>query len=408
MGKTDYRLDIAGVEYGADRIELESLKITRELFPSFGIGNASAASMEVRILPTGEPIPRSAKIKVYSGDSALGTFYIDTRRVEDGWMSLSCYDGMLKYDRAFPGTGVFSLKQAIDLASSTVELTMEPATYVMASECGAMLRIDGHTVREVFSQIAVCLGGNFIVSERGSLRLVPLTGNGTAEGEATSPPASGIVHDRFVSDGDDIVISGIRLSAETDDGTAEYFTGDESGYVLSADCTMIEDSVGIGRSEVCSALYDSLVGAVFRPFSLPSAVIGKDGEAILSPGDRFTLYEAEMPIGVMGEQRFNLMRWEGKRAGEDLPNTDPVYILGRYSVVCGACIYGSVGMAGDDEVSHEYPYLPRSERQLRSVRKTASSAQKTAAAAEQKLAEHIVAFEKWKAEIEKEIAALSL
>lgn len=403
----DYRLDIAGVEYGADRIEAESLKITRELFPSFGIGYASAASMEVRILPTDQPIPRSARIKVYCNDRSLGVFYIDTRRMEDGWMTLSCYDGMLKYDRAFPETGVFSLKEAIDLAAVTIDMSMEPDTYILASECGAKLAIDGQSVREVFAQIAVCLGGNFVVSERGLLRLVPLMGNGTSAVGALSNPKQGIVHDRFVSDGDDIVISGVRLSAETDDGTVEYSAGDDSGYVLAADCTMIDDSGEFGRAEVCNSLCESLAGAVFRPYSLPSAVIGKDGRAALALGDRFTLKEAASVSGVMEKPAFNLMRWDGKSAGEVPPITDPIYILGRYSVVCGACIHGSVGMDGDDEVTHEYPYLSRSERQIRTVRKTANAAKKTAELTDQRLTEHIAGYEAWKAEIERVIVGSS-
>ena len=183
----EYRVDIAGVSYGMDKIE--SGEISQSLFDELSVGNTVCAELRLTLWPDEAP-PRMGSIRPYVRDvgeskwTPLGIFWID-QRVENGpRMEITAYDGMMKSE------AVWTPEQSLRFP-----MTMEQAARHIAGLMGTSLdercQFNGgytvdypaneYTLREVLGYIAAAHGGNWIVTAEGKLLLVPLFGAMPAE-----------------------------------------------------------------------------------------------------------------------------------------------------------------------------------------------------------------------------------
>ncbi len=178
----EYAFSINNVWYGPEA-EVGH-RVEYSLFEQFGIGNAMCATLSLDLYA--QEIPRMAEIRRYirlvNGDRSSewlpkGVFYVNRRSWEDGLWSIEAYDAMLKADITWtprPGfTFPATMEQAArDIAQSMeVELDSRNVFYpymIRAYPEGEYLR------RDALRDIAAAHGGNWCISDRGELRLVPL------------------------------------------------------------------------------------------------------------------------------------------------------------------------------------------------------------------------------------------
>ena len=184
MGNTEqeFGFEINGVWYGSDQ-EVEH-SVDGALFEDFGIGNAYTASLSLGLYA--DDVPKGAEIKRFirlvNGDQASewlpkGVFYANRRSDDDGYWTVSALDGMRKAEIVWKPkqslTFPLSMKTAVDEFCRIMGVELDER-----SEISDAYTIDypanDYTVRNELAFIAAAHGGNFIMTEVGKLRLVPL------------------------------------------------------------------------------------------------------------------------------------------------------------------------------------------------------------------------------------------
>lgn len=179
---------IGGEEYPMSSIVL--LTTHSGLFggDSPAIGGCVAGEIEISFFPAQTPPPPMAEIRLYvrvASDSAAsewlpkGVFFADTRSTDEetGVCTINGFDAMLKTEQSFlsevteddwpqPAPAV-----AAEIAAR-IGVSLDSRT-VLDDTCMVAYPLD-YTCREVLGQIAVAHGGNWIISDRGELRLVGL------------------------------------------------------------------------------------------------------------------------------------------------------------------------------------------------------------------------------------------
>ncbi|AWY06846.1 MAG: KID repeat-containing protein [Caudoviricetes sp.] len=180
--RREYGFDINGVWYGPEAEVSHS--VSSSLFESFGIGNATSATLTLDLYA--DDIPRGAVIKRYvrltndiqtSEWLPKGVFFTNSRALEDGHWTIEAYDAMLKADFTWTPRPGFSFPCTMEAAARDIALSME----VELDERNVYLpyRMNEYPVgeymrRDALQDIAAAHGGNWYMSDAGKLRLVPL------------------------------------------------------------------------------------------------------------------------------------------------------------------------------------------------------------------------------------------
>lgn len=367
----EVRFTINGVTYGHDRI-VSARKLRREM-ETLSIGEACAASLELSFFPVGH-IPPAAEIRcevrlreggdnLYIGDEngniiqtsdgfllaakyakgilisdengnlistadgyllagkrkprsewiPRGTFYIDTRYIDEttGLMTVTAYDRMLFAEAPYidqEGTYPMPMEDAVDFIAADLGVEVDERNEIYTG----MIDCPNHVYneREVLRFIAAASGGNFIISDEGKLRLVPVAS--PAE-DAPEQPCS-----KCLPIGDAVTITGVRLLPDED---TEYFAGDSNGYIISGECAY-------ATQEMCNAVLSCLSGVVYRPVEARGVLLNP----ALEIGDSVNLG------GI-------------------------VTVIAQDDVTCGAAMVSDVVAPIEEELEHEIPYQSRSREQ---------------------------------------------
>lgn len=248
-----------------------------------------------------------------------GTFYIDTRYIDEttGLMTVTAYDRMLFAEAPYidqEGTYPMPMEDAVDFIAADlgVEVDERNEIYPGIIDCPNHV----YNEREVLRFIAAASGGNFIISDTGKLRLVPVAS--PAE-DAPEQPSS-----KCLPIGDAVTITGVRLLPDED---TEYFAGSSDGYIISGECAC-------ATQEMCNAVLSRLSGVVYRPVDARGVLL----DPALEIGDSVNLG------GI-------------------------VTVIAQDDVTCGAAMVSDVSAPIEEELEHEIPYQTRSREQ----RMTASS-----------------------------------
>lgn len=178
----EYAFDINGTWYGPDE-EVEH-EAENALYADFGIGNATIGSLTLSLFA--DDIPRGACIKRYirlaNGDQVSewlpkGVFWANRRSEDDGYWTIDAFDAMRKAEVVWePDQSLvfpMSMPDAVAEFARIMGVTIDART-----ELNEDYTIDypanDYTIRKELCFIAAAHGGNWVMTDAGELRLIPL------------------------------------------------------------------------------------------------------------------------------------------------------------------------------------------------------------------------------------------
>lgn len=157
------------------------------------IGNCNAASLKFTVL-TEEEIPEAAAVTVMARLMDLemtegtetealqfGEYWVDTCTKSGNYYTLSCYDAMLKTSQAMVDDSddeadwPKSMAVVVQEIAYRIGVPIDPRTKIKRGLDYLVPYPKGYTMQQVLGWIGACHGGNWIITEDGMLRLVPLT-----------------------------------------------------------------------------------------------------------------------------------------------------------------------------------------------------------------------------------------
>lgn len=326
----EVKVNIGGTDYGMD--VLTSAKSNLNVFgsatPQIGLAPSGALSLSLYV-DSGD-VPRMAAVRPYfrvvndtrqSEWIAKGVYFVDTRSANTltGLLTLQCYDSMLKGEVKYPSTShewpYSDINTVTEIASFLGVAVDAQTTSLMTG--GYMVPLPTqYTIRETLRYIGALYGGNFIVTDSNTLRLIPLWDVKTEEDLPVGGTNRLTVAPAFPA------CTGVRFLLDDDQ---EIFAGDETGYVYEIECPFATQAAA-------NSLLTQMHGFVYRPFAAEAAVIDPACEL----GDTVSV-----PDGSGG-----------------------TFLTGLYScnMVFNALCRASVSAPADEALDHEYPYIPEAER----------------------------------------------
>ena len=214
----EFAFEINGEWYGSEA-EI-SHHVTGELFETFGVGNVCTAKLEA-VFELDE-IQANAEIRRYvrlvsedSGECSewlpQGVFYVKRRAEADGIWTIEAYDALRRTGGKYVREGEQEeWPQAADVVIEKIARRIglvdddENVLLDIRNEINPKYMVahpGDRIVAEVLSAIAAAHFGNFIISDAGKLRLVPLLG---------LPAETNYLVDEH---GDPITFGGVRILA---------------------------------------------------------------------------------------------------------------------------------------------------------------------------------------------------
>ena len=326
----EVKVNIAGTDYGMD--VLTSMRSSLNVFGTGSpqIGLAPSGVLPLSLYLDSSNVPRMAEIRPYfrvvndtqqSEWIAKGVYFVDTREANTntGLLTLQCYDAMLKGERLYPSvshTWPYSDINVVTEIASFLGVTVDAQTTTLMTE-GFMIPLPAqYTIRETLRYIGALYGGSFVITAANTLRLIPLWSV-----KATEDVSLGGAH-RLTAAPAFPACTGVRFLI---DDEQELFAGDETGYVYEIECPFATQAAA-------TWLLSNMQGFIYRPFNAESAVIDPACEL----GDTVAVPDGSGGTFLTGLFSSNLV----------------------FDSLCAA----SVSAPEDEELDHEYPYIPASER----------------------------------------------
>lgn len=180
------KINIAGTDYGEDAIV--SLTTTGGLFAdgTLSVGSAVSREINLSLWNVSTTIPKMAKLIPYyrlsNGTQTSewiqkGVYYIDTRSIDSGLLTIHGYDDMLKAEQIWtPDQSLefpMPMTQAANIIADIMGVEIDART-VLNSSYTVDYPANDYTLRDVLRFIAAAHGGNWIMSDVGELWLVGL------------------------------------------------------------------------------------------------------------------------------------------------------------------------------------------------------------------------------------------
>ena len=326
----EVKVNIAGTDYGMD--VLTSLNSCRSVFGTGSprLGLAPAGELSLSLYLNSASVPRMAEIRPYfrvvndtrqSEWIAKGVYFVDTREADTttGLLTLRAYDSMLKAEQQYPSvehTWPYSDIDTVREIASFLRVGIDAQTTELMTG-GFMIPLPAqYTIRETLQYIAALYGGSFVVTDSNTLRLIPLW---SVKSEADAP--LGGTH-RLTAAPAFPACTGVRFLL---DNEQELFAGDETGYVYEINCPFATQAAA-------DRLLTKMQGFVYRPFAAEAAVVNPACEL----GDTLSVPDGSGGTFLTGLFSSNLV----------------------FDSLCAA----SVSAPEDEELDHEYPYIPATER----------------------------------------------
>ena len=326
----EVKVNISGTDYGMD--VLTSLNSRRSAFGTGSprLGLAPSGELALSLYVESGAVPRMATIRPYfrvvndirqSEWIAKGVYFVDTREADTttGLLTLRAYDAMLKGEVKYPSTShawPYSDISTVREIASFLGVAVDAQTTSLMTG-GYMIPLPAqYTIRETLRYIGALYGGSFVVTDANTLRLIPLW-----PVKSTEDAPLGGTH-RLTAATAFPACTGVRFLLDNDQ---ELFAGDETGYVYEISCPFATQAAA-------NALLTKLRGFVYRPFSAEAAVVNPACEL----GDTLSV-----PDGLGG-----------------------TFLTGLFSsdLIFDSLCAASVSAPEDEELDHEYPYIPASER----------------------------------------------
>ena len=152
------------------------------------VGSCTSATLKVAVLTddaidTSSPVIIKARItdgKQYSEFMDFGTFYIDLPEVDEGLITLTCYDSMLKTEQQYVDSDDSEEEWPKPMITCVEEIALrigvgiDPRTRINVGVDYLVPYPSGRTMQQVLGFIGAVHGGNWIITEENLLRLVPI------------------------------------------------------------------------------------------------------------------------------------------------------------------------------------------------------------------------------------------
>lgn len=331
----EHQVTINGVTYGMDAIV--KLSTPGQLFDTSGpgIGSAVSREMELEFMPRGT-IPAAAKCVVKTRIGAIdeatgfeqwstwipmGEFYIDSRAYDETGevMKVHCYDAMLKTEYVYldkhmdSDSGASWPKQAREVyqnISADIGVTGSADVIQAIPASWAMPYPGNKTARDLLREIAVALGGNFVVNDSGLLACVRLKKSTTVAQDLKLNVGA---LERGVDSG---AFTKVRITGiQGVEGVTEYTAGNDTGLTIEGECPW-------GTQAIADSVLSTIAGWVYRPYTA--------SEALLDPA-----VEIGDTVKING--------WTSMVAKLDR----------NFDKMCDA----TLSAPEDEELNHEYPYV---------------------------------------------------
>lgn len=338
---TEYFININGINYYSDNLQ-STPTFTKPLLDAPAIGRVCSATMTVTIRPyENEIIPKAAVVTAYCRLSSkdggiktdwlqIGRFYVSSRTGGTKTLTLNCRDEMIKagqtyLDKSSITSWPIQQSLVVDDIARIMGVELDDRTVLQTGTDYRASTPDSDTlISEVLGYIGISNGGNWIITDEGKLRLIPL-----ASPSSSARQALGTAHNGYTEAGIDVTISRVTLTDKEDE---TYTAGDDTGYEITA-------FTPYASNTLANNILTALSGVIYRPYRVDVARINP----LLELGDTISVAD----------------------------NDGNVY----YVILNSAEITGNIGYtatlesAGETDAEEEIPYLTAQELQsARSIR----------------------------------------
>lgn len=294
----EVKINIAGVDYGQDKIV--SLSTSGGLFAegTLGAGGAVAGEIDLQLYDPGS-IPKMAKLIPYyrfvAGNQASewiqkGVYYIDTRSQDGNVLTIHGFDDMLKAEQVWYPDQSLEFPMSMQAAATEIAGIMG-VTIDSRTQFNALYQVDypanDWTLRDILRFIAAAHAANWVMTDLGQLRMVPIY---------EIPDTTSYLVDEY---GNAITFGGIRILVGESTGTGTdtsiyvgqraasltvspqfeaitmvrvfvddnnvYQAGTETGRVLEVDCPY-------GTQEMANIMLSQVEGFQYQPMTATDAL----------------------------------------------------------------------------------------------------------------------------------------
>lgn len=192
FGNTAILVDAGGVETAFRENALMSMStkhgVFNENYPV--VGSAISGEIDITMLKPAGDIPKRARLAPYVRvtDGARfsewlpkGIYYIDTRetsynRNDLDILTIHGYDAMLLFEQNYPSDNIHDYPlldtEMVKFLADSVKIRVDPRTIERMDKGYEFPLPVGYSSREILGIIAGSYGGNFVISDEGSLLLV--------------------------------------------------------------------------------------------------------------------------------------------------------------------------------------------------------------------------------------------
>lgn len=325
------KLEINGTEY----TKITAPRISRPAMTApLSVGSCHSSSLKVSIL-TEDEIAASAAVKVLgrltNGTAAtvcsewmsFGTYYVadQSNKAIAGLVTLECYDAMTKANAPYASMSAttewpVSQKYAVEEIAALMGVTIDPRTVINEGEDYVVYLDTTLTQRQVLCYIAACHGGNFVITEDGALRLIPLV---SAAQEAGAEVVNVLAVTGDLDTGHPVIVEGFQMT----DGLGNTYTaGDTEGNVL-----LIENNP-YANQQICRDLLASYYGCIYIPYTATKSLYNPAAElgdhVVIGDKVSSVLYAQDLTLDFAF--RGDLKATSNEEVTGDYPHTDPTML----------------------------------------------------------------------------------
>ena len=243
--KTEYRFVVNNVAYAGS--DIQSTPVLSKAFADrLSIGVCCSGTLRLVLREKANvTIPKAASVVAYCRLTApdgtdptdwveQGHYFISSRSSQNGILTLSCRDLMLKarssyWDKTQIKTWPATMAAVVNDIAAAMGVAVDSRTQIQTGTAYKVTEPDGKaTMMDVLSGVAAAHAGNFVITEAGALRLITILG--------VSLPAKQVVGSAYKGFTKLSVAKQItKMTLRGSDGTS-YSAGTDNGTEIAANC----------------------------------------------------------------------------------------------------------------------------------------------------------------------------
>lgn len=346
----EVKINIAGADYGQDKIV--SLSTSGGLFAegTLGAGGAVAGEIDLQLYDPGS-IPKMAKLIPYyrfvAGNQVSewiqkGVYYIDTRSQDGNVLTIHGFDDMLKAEQVWYPDQSLEFPMSMQAAATEIAGIMG-VTIDSRTQFNALYQVDypanDWTLRDILRFIAAAHAANWVMTDLGQLRMVPIY---------EIPDTTSYLVDEY---GNAITFGGIRI-----------LVGESTG-------TGTDTSIYVGQRAASLT-----VSPQFEPITMVRVFVD-DNNVYQAGTETGRVLEVDCPYGTQEMANIMLSQVEGFQyqpmtatdalADPALELGDAVNVGGvlatavQTAITFDAMMAMDISAPGQEEIESEYPYVSK-------------------------------------------------